>query len=106
MALIFAALLPADHVALPWVRLLAAQAFPDLGKHGSHNPSDPWQYLLQRLSGLRLLQPGEQPHEARMHQLVQKIVRKNLGGARHCLLFYEPDLPRRLCSPMTYVAGN
>jgi tetratricopeptide (TPR) repeat protein len=80
IALIFAALLPADHIALPWVRELTAQAFPDLDEHGSDRLSDPWQDLSQRLFDLRLLQPGAQPQEARMHRLIQKIVRLHAGA--------------------------
>jgi hypothetical protein len=80
MALIFAALLPADHVPVPWVRALAAQASPDLGEHRSHRLSDPWHDLLQRLFALRLLQPGAQRHKAQMHQLELKIVRLHAGA--------------------------
>jgi tetratricopeptide (TPR) repeat protein len=80
IASIFAALLPADHIALPWVRELTAQAFPDLAEHGSDRLSGPWQDLSQRLFDLRLLQPGVHWHEARMHRLIQKIVRLHAGA--------------------------
>jgi tetratricopeptide (TPR) repeat protein len=80
ITLIFAALLPADHVALPWVRVLAAQTFPELGEDGSHGLSDPWQVLLQRLFSLRLLQPAAERYQARMHRLVQEMVKLNTGA--------------------------
>jgi tetratricopeptide (TPR) repeat protein len=80
ITLIFAALLPAAHVALPWVRVLAAQAFPELGQDGSHGLSDPWQVLLQRLFSLRLLQPTAERYQARMHRLIQEMVKLDAGA--------------------------
>jgi hypothetical protein len=80
MTLGFAALLPADHVALPWVRVLVAHAYPELAQDALNNPLDPWQDLLQRLFRLRLLQATAGQHEVRMHRLIQDMLRLN-GGA-------------------------
>jgi len=85
MALAFAALLPADHVPLPWLRALVAQPFPDLGRDAAPGYPDPWQALLRRLLGLRLLQPTGvrdaqgAPLVARIHRLVQEVVRLEGG---------------------------
>jgi tetratricopeptide (TPR) repeat protein len=91
--LIFTSLLPADHVALPWVRVLAARELPELGKDAPAGFCDPWQDLLQRLFRLRLLLAGAGPYEARMHPLIQEMVKLNAGpeilGARErALLAY------------------
>jgi tetratricopeptide (TPR) repeat protein len=79
MTLSFAALLPADHVALPWVRVLVAQAYPELGEGAVQGSPDPWQYMMQRLFSLRLLQATAGHNEARMHRLVQEIVKLEAG---------------------------
>jgi hypothetical protein len=74
MTLSLAALLPADHVALPWIRVLVAQAHPELGQDASNNTSDSWQCLLQRLFSLRLLQATAGHNEVRMHRLIQEML--------------------------------
>jgi|SRR5271165_15881 len=56
LALSFAALLPADHVALPWVHKLVLENFPELGTDAQPGYLDPWQTLLRRLYSLRLFQ--------------------------------------------------
>jgi tetratricopeptide (TPR) repeat protein len=80
MTLSFAALLPADHVALPWVRVLVAQASPEFGESVLHGSADPWQHLMQRLFGLRLLQATAGRNEARMHRLVQEMLKLEAGA--------------------------
>jgi tetratricopeptide (TPR) repeat protein len=80
ITLLLAALLPADHVALPWVRALAAQVFPELGENTSQTLSEPWQHLLQQLFGLRLWQPTAGHNEARMHRLIQEMLKVNAGA--------------------------
>ena len=77
--LIFASLFPADHVTLPWVRALAARELPELGKGAPGGFADPWQDLLQRLFHRRLLLAGAGPYEARMHPLIQEVVKLNAG---------------------------
>jgi tetratricopeptide (TPR) repeat protein len=79
MTLSFAALLPVDHVALPWVRVLVAQAYPELGEDALHGTRDPWQHLLQRLFSLRLLQATAGHNEARMHRLIQEMLKLDAG---------------------------
>jgi len=87
LALAHAALLPADHVALPWLRALVARRFPELGRDAAPGYPDPWQALLRRLLSLRLLQPTGvrdakgAPLVARIHRLVQEVVRLE-GGDR------------------------
>jgi tetratricopeptide (TPR) repeat protein len=78
--LIFAALLPADHVTLPWVHALVAREFPELGKETPSGFADPWQEMLERLCGLRLLHVTARPCEARMHPLVQELIKLNAGA--------------------------
>jgi tetratricopeptide (TPR) repeat protein len=85
VALAFAALFPADDVALPWIRALEAAVFPDVGTDAQPGYPDPWKDLLRRLFSLRLLQPtsvvgsGGQPLVARMHRLLQEMVRIDVG---------------------------
>jgi len=80
LTLIFASLLPADHVALPWLRALVTQAFPELGENPSLGSSGRWLALLQRLFSLRLLQATAERCEARMHRLVQEAVKLDAGA--------------------------
>jgi len=80
LTLIFASLLPADHVALPWLRELVTQAFPELGENPSLGSSGRWLGLLQRLFSLRLLQTTAERYEARMHRLVQEAVQLDTGA--------------------------
>ena len=82
LALAYAALLPPDHVPLPWLRALMAERFPELGRDAEPGYPDPWQTLARRLFSLRLLQatgvrgPDGGPLVARMHRLVQELVRR------------------------------
>ena len=45
LALAYAALLPADHVPLPWLRAVTAARFPELGRDAEPGYPDPWQSL-------------------------------------------------------------
>jgi hypothetical protein len=80
LALSYAALLPADQVALPWIRALMAERFPELGQDAEPGYPDPWKNLLRRLLSLRLLKAtgvsdGDgQPLVARMHRLLQEVM--------------------------------
>ena len=86
LALAYAALLPPDHVPLPWLRALMAGRFPELGRDAEPGYPDPWQTLVRRLFSLRLLQatgvrgPDGGPLVARMHRLVQELVRRGEDG--------------------------
>ena len=90
LALMIGALLPADHVALPWVRVAAAGKFPELGKDTEPGHPDPWQTLLRRLYSLRLFQATAERSEARMHRLLPNIVK--LHAATELVEVYERTL--------------
>jgi tetratricopeptide (TPR) repeat protein len=87
----YAALLPPDNVPVPWIRDLLVVDFPDLGRSGV---GDPILALLKRLERLRLIVsqvrqreatptsgagPGDE-RLARMHRLVQDVVRERLDN--------------------------
>jgi hypothetical protein len=79
----YAALLPPDHVPLPWLRELAGREYPELANEPAPGYPDPWQRLERRLSGLRLLVRGDEPRLARMHRLVQEVVGARTATAVH-----------------------
>ena len=68
-ALRFAALLPPDTVPWPWLRALTVAQHPELGEKDDLG-ADPWLAVQRRLTGLRLLTPGDHPEVARIHRLV------------------------------------
>ncbi len=74
VALEYAALLPKDHVALPWLRDLAGQLFPELTANPKPGYPDPWKQTQRRLFGLRLLTQSEDTRMARIHRLTQDVV--------------------------------
>ena len=80
--LALAALLPPDHVPLPWLRAVAAATFPDLGQDAPPGYDDPWLTMVNHLISLRLLQvveladDGRTPRLCRVHRLVQEVVKK------------------------------
>jgi len=80
LVLTYASLLPADLVALPWIRTLVAEKFPELGKNSEPGYPDPWKNHLRRLLSLRLLQltnvtdVAGQPLVVRIHRLVQSVI--------------------------------
>ncbi|HKI18012.1 MAG TPA: tetratricopeptide repeat protein, partial [Isosphaeraceae bacterium] len=78
-----AALLPPDHVPLPWLRAVAAQTFPDLGQDAQPGYDDPWLTIVNHLISLRLLQVIELAADGRTPRLcrVQPLVQ------------YDPDHP-------------
>lgn len=81
----FAAFLPPDQVALPWLRGLVAWKFPEMGRDAEPGYPDPSKNLLRSLFGLRLLQPTDvmdgdgQPRVVRVHRLVQELIRRDAG---------------------------
>jgi tetratricopeptide (TPR) repeat protein len=79
MTLSFAAMLPAEHVALPWVRALVAQAYPQLAEDAPHGSPDPWDHLTQGLLSLRLFKATAVRNEVRMHRLIQEILKLDAG---------------------------
>ncbi|MEI7941253.1 MAG: toll/interleukin-1 receptor domain-containing protein, partial [Verrucomicrobiota bacterium] len=80
----YAALLPPDHVALPWLRELVSRDFPDACQP-TRLVADPWQDLWQRLVRLAMFSRPEdettEPRLLRVHRLVQDLVRRELAGA-------------------------
>jgi tetratricopeptide (TPR) repeat protein len=80
LALEFAALLPPDQVALPWLRALVAQTFAEMERDAEPGYADPWKSLLRGLLSLRLLEGTDvvdedaQPRVVRVHRLVQQLV--------------------------------
>jgi hypothetical protein len=83
LALVCAALLPADQIALPWVRAVVALDVPEVGMDAAPGYADPWSNLLRRALGLRLLQRtsvrdhDRQPRIVRMHRLVRDVIRRS-----------------------------
>jgi len=84
--LAYAALLPPDSIALPWLRALVAKEHPELGEDAEPGYDDPWLCIVNHLVGLRLLQviewdnDGLTPRLCRMHQLIQTVVKQRVGG--------------------------
>lgn len=74
LALTYAALLPPDCIALPWLRALVAEELPDTAAEPQPGYPDAWRDLERRLNGLRLLVPTDEPNLARMHRLLQEVV--------------------------------
>jgi tetratricopeptide (TPR) repeat protein len=87
MALEFAALLPPDQVALPWLRALVMMVIPEVGRDAEPGYPDPWKSLLRSLFSQRLLQATDavdedgQPRVVRVHRLVQQLVLRNCPDA-------------------------
>src|SRR6185369_4915834 len=85
LALSYAALLPADQIALPWIRSLVAAQYAEFGNDTDPGYPDIWQRLLRRLFSLRLWQATGvvdregQPLIARMHRLLQELMRNAAG---------------------------
>jgi Flp pilus assembly protein TadD len=84
-----AALLPPDHIPLPWIRDLISKA-EGLGyllEDAKPGYPDPWLILVNHLIGLRLIQPvewgiDEKPRLCRMHRLVQSVFQKEFLGEK------------------------
>ncbi|WP_374692605.1 tetratricopeptide repeat protein [Accumulibacter sp.] len=82
LAVDFAALLPAEHVVLGWLRTVVAEDYPEMGSDAEPGYPDPWKSLLRRLLGLRLLQPTGVTDASgevlvlRIHRLVAEFVRE------------------------------
>jgi tetratricopeptide (TPR) repeat protein len=76
----YAALLPADYVALPWLKTLAAADFPELTQ--STRLSDPWGDLCQKFERLTLLnRPTTGALDSRIvriHRLFQDLLHKDI----------------------------
>jgi tetratricopeptide (TPR) repeat protein len=80
-ALEYAALLPPDHVPLPWLRTLVEQDFPAAAGPPPPGHADPWADVCRELFRLALFTRGEDdaPQLVRVHRLVQLLVRRDLS---------------------------
>jgi len=82
-AMEYAALLPPDQVALPWLRALVEADFPD-DLAPTRLVADPWKEVVARLERLALLVPAEEessePRIVRVHRLVQDVVKTGMSG--------------------------
>ena len=75
----YAAVLPPDHVVVPWLRTLIGPRFPEMTQDEPPGDGGPWQRLGTRLVGLRLFTRSDDPRVARMHRLVQDVARARMG---------------------------
>lgn len=79
-AMEYAALLPPDHVPLPWLKTLVVADFPEIGQPA--RLTDPWNDLWRRLEKMALFtRPGEEttePRLMRVHRLVQELVLRTI----------------------------
>ena len=78
----FAALLPPDRVAVPWLRELVLQEHPHLAQRHADG-EDPW-FELIRLLGRQSLLSGvfgarSLPETVRLHRLIGEFLRKGMG---------------------------
>jgi tetratricopeptide (TPR) repeat protein len=77
----YASILAPDHVALPWLKVLVTQVFPELAQQTRFG--DPWEELCGRLLRLALFSraagEGHHPHLVRVHRLVQDLVRREMS---------------------------
>jgi tetratricopeptide (TPR) repeat protein len=81
----FAALLPPDHVPLPWLAtLLRADYLPLAGDPAPGRP-DPLQELFDKLRRLRLIVPGDDARIGRIHRIVQEVLKGRMPGEAQTL---------------------
>ena len=80
LALKYAALLPADYIALPWIRTLISEEYPAIGRDSEPGYPDPWKNLLRHLLSFRLFQVTslitgtDQLSIVKMHRIVGQVV--------------------------------
>jgi tetratricopeptide (TPR) repeat protein len=87
--LLIAALLPADQIALPWLRAVGEERFPGFD-------AETWGCILGELRGLRLFMPGADTQVARMHRMVQAETRRR--GAKQAIDALDTSLQRHAVS--------
>ena len=78
-ALEYASLLPPDRIAIPWLRELTGKEFAHLAADPAPGSPDPWSRLVRHLGGLRLLIRGDDVRLARMHRIVQDVLRARIA---------------------------
>jgi TIR domain/NB-ARC domain len=80
--LAIASILPADSIALPWLRIVAAERFPELGAEPPPGYPAEWVALERKLIGLRLFRASAEPHVVRMHRMVHELVTERCADVR------------------------
>jgi tetratricopeptide (TPR) repeat protein len=104
LALKFAALLPADNIALPWIKTLVAEDYPEIGQEASPGYPDAWQNIVRRLMSLRLLLSAPVQDQsgkllvARMHRLLQEVMKVESGADKAGLEDELISLAKDRCS--------
>ncbi len=78
LAVEFAALLPPDHVPLPWLQALVAEDYRELAEPPATGVEHPFQALAAKLRRLRLVVPGDDPRVGRMHRIMQDVIRAGM----------------------------
>jgi tetratricopeptide (TPR) repeat protein len=82
LVLEYAAVLPPDRVALPWLRELAGRTIPELVAPPRPGYPDPWNRLVRRLGGLQFFRETDDSRVVRVHRLVQDVVCARMGAGR------------------------
>jgi tetratricopeptide (TPR) repeat protein len=82
LALDYAALLPADCISWEWLEVLVGDQYEEFTRAVADGYLDPWTSLRVHLLSLRLLTPAAEPENARIHRMVQAVVRTR-SGFRH-----------------------
>lgn len=79
LALDYAALLPPDSIALPWLEELLKNAYPNNFAPAAYIglPSD-WQKLVAHLKRLALITGTEEPNIVRMHRVFADVLRRRM----------------------------
>ena len=79
LALDYAALLPPDCVSWEWLEVLVGDQFDEFSQAVPDGYLDPWTKLRANLLSIRLLTPAAEPEDARIHRMVQAVVRSRPG---------------------------
>ncbi len=79
LVLDYAALLPPECVSWEWLEVLAGDQYDELAQAVPVGHLDPWTSLRAHLQSLRLLSPSGDPANARIHRLVQAVIRSRPG---------------------------
>lgn len=92
----YAAFLPPDTIAVPWLRAMAVKDFPYLASDALAGLDDPWLAAINHLLSLRIIQIVEldvdtpAPRIVRMHRLVQETIQNQCTA--------QNDLMQNLCN--------
>jgi hypothetical protein len=76
----YAALMPADQVALPWIEELVKSEYPDRFQPPKYKSwRAPWRQMLKKLKNLSLLMQTNVKDIVRIHRLLQEVIINNSG---------------------------